>query len=80
MGLLKEILSKSLHLFSSFKIKFLCNDDFTCYRMIQMNFCFPYADQFVERHEKTTTEFIQFALCHGGCNEASDYWFVFTEN
>ena len=35
-----------------------------------MNFRFPYADHFVERHEKTTTEVIQFALCHGSCNQA----------
>ena len=49
-----EILSKSLDLFCpSFKIQFLCDAVLICYRMTRMNFRFPYADQFVERYEKT---------------------------
>ena len=72
VGLLKEILSKSLDLFcSSCKYNLiLCIDDLIRYRMTWMNFCFPYADQFVERYAKTTTEFIQFALCHGSCKSS----------
>ena len=39
-------------------------------RMTRMNFRFPYADQVVERYEKTTTEFTQFPLSQGSCKSS----------
>ena len=53
-----------------FKTQFLFSDDFSCYRMTRTNFRFPYADQFVERYEKKTTEFTQFPLSQGGCKSS----------
>ena len=38
--------------------------------MTRMNFRFPYADQVVERYEKTTTEFTQFPLSQGSCKSS----------
>ena len=67
LGLLKEILSKSRLMFFFFTLKHNLSALMILVAITWHEWTFPYADQFVEIDEKTTTEFTQFPLTKGNC-------------